>query len=472
MTSRCKNNPIHLYNSIHLSFITSSKQELVKVSIPVGFTEERTYAISVILGHFLGLEFEVLIDETINHYKFDCCTGQIKMTDAFFGMFDTDYLSKENIPQSSYSSQNQYSNRFEVLFGSEAISKTGNHITCETDLVASTFFMLSRWEEYCIPKKDEHGRTVERELFSVKHNLHHRPLVNEWVELLWNMLQEAGCSQNRKQYKFDIRITHDVDHIARYDSLKKFIRALGGDLFLRKNPVLMLNTLKDFFAIRFGLKKDNYDTTDWLMDVSERYNTKSHFYFIPSAKGENDARYDISSPRIKEIITNIESRDHIVGIHPSYNTFKNPGQFKDEVERIQKVAKTIKEGRQHYLRFSNPETWNMWNDTQLTHDSTIGFALDIGFRAGVCYDYPVFDVIQRKQLNLIERPLIIMEGPLVNTFGGGESSMKAAQNVIDQCKKFNGEFVFLWHPENFNHTLWKPHVWLYESIIQYALNVK
>ena len=443
---------------------------MIQVSIPSGFEVERTYAVSVLLGHFLGLEHSIEVNENLDVYQFTTESGLLNIADAFFGIVESDYMNLQHIPSSSQTHTNAYSNQFEVIFGTDQVKKTASKkLHCETDIIASTFFMLSRWEECCIEQKDEHGRITEQEMFSVKHNLHHRPLVNEWIELLWNLLQEAGCTQNRKEAKFHIRITHDVDHIARYDSLKKFIRALGGDLFLRMNPLLMINTLKDFFAIRLGLKKDNYDTTDWLMDVSERYNTKSHFYFIPSVNGENDTRYDISSPRIKEIITKIESRGHILGIHPSYNTFKNPDQFKEEVGRIRTAAKTITEGRQHYLRFSNPETWNMWNDAQLTHDSTIGFALDIGFRAGVCYDYPVFDVIQRKQLNLIERPLIIMEGPLVNTFGGGESSMKAAQNVIDQCKKFNGEFVFLWHPENFNHALWKPNEWLYEAIIKYAV---
>ena len=38
-------------------------------------------------------------------------------------------------------------------------------------------------------------------------------------------------------------------------------------------------------------------------------------------------------------------------------------------------------------------------------DSTLSYADKEGFRCGVCYDFPVFDFLERRQLKLREFPL-------------------------------------------------------------------
>lgn len=442
---------------------------MINVTIPNNFLPERKYSVSVILEHFLGLNIQVSVDDNSEDYLLEFSGSRIVIKDGFFTKIEGDYIRAENIPNKTVTAQNEYTDGCEVIFGQDGIELiTPSEIECQIDVFASTFFMLSRWEERCIQSKDQHGRTVESEMFAVRNSLHHRPIVNEWVELLWSMLKGLGYDQARKQHDFNIHITHDVDEVARYDSPKKLIKAIGGDLILRKNPLLILETLSQYLLINLGLRKDNYDTTDWLMDISEEYDTLSHFFFIPSIPQEFDWRYDIRSEKVSKIIANIQQRGHIVGMHPSYNTFLNASQFETELNRLKTVANNVIEGRQHYLRFSNPETWDMWNDNGLEIDSTVGFALDVGFRAGVCLDYPVFNIIKRKQLKLIERPLTVMEGPLVNTYTSNVKSLQIAKKLVDQCKKYNGDFVFLWHPENFNHRLWKSRTPLYRQIIEYA----
>ena len=67
-------------------------------------------------------------------------------------------------------------------------------------------------------------------------------------------------------------------------------------------------------------------------------------------------------------------------------------------------------GRQHYLRWENPETWRACEDAGLAHDSTLGFSAGSGFRTGACVDHPVFDLRARRALRLRERPLVVMDG--------------------------------------------------------------
>src|SRR5262249_36524368 len=103
-------------------------------------------------------------------------------------------------------------------------------------------------------------------------------------------------------------------------------------------------------------------------------------------------------------------------------------------------------GRQHYLRFAVPDTWRSWAAAGLAYDSTLGFSEAPGFRAGTCYAYPVFDLVERRPLGLVERPLIAMEASLLDHCGlEPEAAADEMRRLREVCRRFDGDFVFLWH---------------------------
>ena len=77
------------------------------------------------------------------------------------------------------------------------------------------------------------------------------------------------------------------------------------------------------------------------------------------------------------------------------------------------------------MRFNIPNTWNIWDRHNLKSDSSIGFYEHIGFRAGTCYEYPVYDVVNRKMLRLTERPLIVMDTALKRIADNGKEAIDA-----------------------------------------------
>ncbi len=149
------------------------------------------------------------------------------------------------------------------------------------------------------------------------------------------------------------------------------------------------------------------------MDKSEEVGLKSHFYFIPTFKGEEDFQYKITSPKALSIIDNITKRDHIVGIHGSCGACCDRDRYIKEKQRFDAVGVMVNEGRQHYLRFQNTDTWSIQAAVGVQIDSTIGFYDHIGFRSGTCYQYTLFDVIKIEEMTIKESPLIVMEGVLV-----------------------------------------------------------
>ena len=125
-------------------------------------------------------------------------------------------------------------------------------------------------------------------------------------------------------------------------------------------------------------------------------------------------------------------------------------------------------GRQHYLRFAIPNTWQVWEDNGMEWDSTLSYADKEGFRCGVCYEYSVFNILSRKKLKLKEKPLIVMEGSFVTyqpDVEVKEMEVKIAK-LIQTVKKYNGEFVFLWHNSCFPNQSYSN---IYEKIVNGVL---
>ena len=140
-------------------------------------------------------------------------------------------------------------------------------------------------------------------------------------------------------------------------------------------------------------------------------------------------------------------RGHEIGLHPSYNAFNDPRKIDRERIALEKTAgSTVSLSRQHYLRFAVPDTWKHLHNAYLKEDSTLGYAAEPGFRCGTSKPFPVFDIHQRKQLPLSERPLLIMDVSLkLYKKFSVEESIQYCQLIIDQVKKHNGELVILWH---------------------------
>ena len=171
---------------------------------------------------------------------------------------------------------------------------------------------------------------------------------------------------------------------------------------------------------------------------------------------------------IDNLIRKIKSRGHHIGIHPTYGAYNNFEQFKNEKKELERNLNTsIAFGREHYLRFEVPTTWQIWEDNNMKWDSTLSYADKEGFRCGVCYEYSVFNILTREKLKLKEKPLIVMEGSFATyqPHIKPKDMEKKIKRLISEVKKYNGEFVFLWHNSSFNTSLWKRYNDVYKNIV-------
>lgn len=405
---------------------------------------ERKYVADIIFNEFLGLEYELEIGS--ENYEISLENGsQIIFEDSFFNLYpqDGEYLELDNIP-----TQTQYvSNRFlvqddiPVIFGNSKLEHNNATITCGIDIFASSFFMLSRWEEYVNKKRDSHNRFPARESLAFKCGFLGRPIVNEYVELLKAMMIQLDSKLvfNTKSRLF---ITHDVDRLYMWKNWKHISRRALGDVLKRRDLRLAVSRFVNYFKIRVRKMKDPFDTFDWMMSQNEKTNSKSYFYFMSGGTSKYDNRYKINEPRCLELIDQIKERGHVIGFHPSYDSYNDTEQFRKEKDALEKVTKSkVTEGRQHYLRFEVPTTWQIWEDNGMKIDSTCGYADKEGFRCGTGNEFSVFNILSREKLFLKERPLILMEGTIF-----GYQDINEEENIknIISWNKIT-DIVVLWH---------------------------
>ena len=430
---------------------------MIEINIPNKYLPEKKYIIGIIFGEFLGLKYKIEI-KNIKDYEIIFNNKRLIIKDSFFYNFEDGlgYLDKKNIPEKIKFLKNNFIIEKDILviYGDDEFRIKEDAIICGIDIFASSFFMLTRWEEYVNKIRDIHDRFPGTASLAYKNDFLNRPIVNEYVEMLWNILKYLGCNQKRKEKKFKLVLTHDVDNLYKWKSWKQIFRITGGDVLKRRNLNLALSRIRKYEKIRQGKIKDPYDTFDHLMDKSESIGIKSRFYFMSVGITKYDNNYKIDEKKCIELIKEIRKRGHIIGFHGSYASYNNPQQWGKEKELMERVCQSgVNEGRQHFLRFEVPTTWQIWEDNNMQIDSTCGYADREGFRCGTGDEFSVFNILSRKKLILKERPLIIMEGTLQNSNYRGLSSndfLKVLSYYIKITKGYNSKITLLWHNSSFD----------------------
>lgn len=344
------------------------------------------------------------------------------------------------------------------LENGDYFSETPGVMRFGLDLFGSAFFLLTRYEEVALGVRDEHERFPAAASFAWRAGLLDRPVVNEYLELLWSVLRWLAPNLQRLERHYRCLPTHDVDWLRTTDlaGWGRVLRAALGDGVKRRDAGLAIRRVRAYQQHRSGQTdpaNDPYDTFDFLMSESEKRNLRSAFYFIAGhTGGDIDGVYEMDDVRVRRLLKSAHERGHEIGLHPSYHTFRDPAQIQQEFERLRLAceAEGIRQerwgGRQHYLRWENPTTWRHWETAVLHYDSTLGYAEEVGFRCGTCYEYPVYDLLARRPLALRERPLIVMEVALFDRLKLSEAqAMERIAGLVQACKRYRGDFVCLWH---------------------------
>jgi hypothetical protein len=436
---------------------------MLNIIIPDNNLPEREYIIEVLLSEFLGLKYNLTVNNTNKNYTILFNDSELVIRDSFFNLYpgNLSYLAIDALPKKIVFVKNKFSieNNIPIIYGSDEFSIARNKIICGIDIFSSSFFMLTRWEEYVNKVRDEHNRFPGRESIAQKNGFLQRPVVNEYAEMLWVLLQTIGYKDERKKKSFELVLTHDIDHM---DYPSTFWIILGDILKRRK-----LRLAWDHLTYYLKTLSNPYDTFDFIMTSSENLGLKSHFFFMASdSKQPPDLIFYLNSKRFKSKVEEIKRRGHIIGFHPGYYTYDNMKRWSYEKKLLEEaVQDKIIEGRQHYLRFDIPDTLRIWDKNNMEIDSTLGYAENEGFRCGTGDIFIVYDFLERSKLHLKERPLIIMDGTMRQY--SQEQALTTIQSYISLGRRYNSKITLLFHNSTFYGERWEGYNSLYKKILDF-----
>lgn len=443
---------------------------MLLVRHPDSYAAERTYVFGVVLGEFLGLGWRAASAD-LDHVEITAPedgTARLIVADDLFATPEQSWLTGSSLPSRPLErwqvqpelSVGLVSSEVPVLYGQKLgrggyMEERDSDLAIGADLFGSIFFQLTRYEEVATDARDEHDRFPAEASLASREGFLERPLVNEYVEILRGALARLWPRLETRRPQFQERLSHDVDWpVHPRLSFPAALKAIAGDLIRRGDRSLAAARVQARRAQRRRApQEDPFNTFGFIMDTSERAGLKSAFYFMA---GQTDPRFDGTytpdEPWIQELLRTISDRGHEIGLHPSYGTFRDPSAIRAERDALSRsleragLTEIPLGGRQHFLRWENPVTWRGWEEAGLAYDSSLGYSRAAGFRCGVCYEYPVFDLLARSPLRLRERPLIVMEAAVLDTPPREHAQpLDVINQLRERCRLYGGEFTLLWH---------------------------
>ena len=318
-----------------------------------------------------------------------------------------------------------------------------DRIRCKTDLPLIALAVLCRWEEVQSSQRDRQGRFPAVASVAFQEGFLHRPIVDEYGLALEQALKVLSPGWTPSRREPCLKLSHDIDSTG---IPFQFRTAIGATL-RRRRP---LETFLWFLSLVPSVDPPPLRTVDRIVQLSLERGLDSALYWMNAKPSPYDLGYSLLEPRVQKRIERFRERDLEMGIHPSYFSFGDPLMLRNEVNEWRSVigGKPIG-GRQHYLRWL-PTTWNDWENAGLSYDSSVGYADRIGFRAGTCIPYRPWSVADDRPLNLLEIPLLVMDGTLVAAEFmclKKEEALVQVRDLAERCQMVGGVFTFLCHTD-------------------------
>ena len=312
------------------------------------------------------------------------------------------------------------------------------------DIFSAAFYLLSRYEEYLPHEKDEYGRFSHTGSLAWRERFLDSPLVNYWLLDLRDALARRYPDLSFRYPAFKFIPTYDIDSAYSY-RYKGWWRNLGGAL--RSVVKGQWEAMAERISVLEGRRPDPFDAYEW-MDALHLYcRLKPYYFFLVAARPKGvDKNLPLSSPDFQELIQ-YHAAGYRLGIHPSWQSGDNAALLREETEWLEVISgKPITRSRQHYIRFTLPQTYRVLLKNRIDQDFSMGYGTTNGFRASVAASYFWYDLEREEATSLRIFPFCFMDA---NSYYEQKytpaSAMGELMHYYRQVKKVNGLMITIWH---------------------------
>jgi peptidoglycan/xylan/chitin deacetylase (PgdA/CDA1 family) len=325
------------------------------------------------------------------------------------------------------------------------------------DLLKSSFYLLSGFQEKGNTTSDLMGRFEYETSVQAKLNIVHKPIVNYYFEEImagikeYCILRDIEFTRKHIFSRFAFFLTHDIDRV-KYYNLNTFLyttKLLFGLSKTNKNKKFLVVEL---FRIGFNIinvfaRKDPWWNFKYLSDKEKKLGLHSTWFFLPKDQKHVDSYYAFTDLKIRKLMKFLKEEGHETGLHGTVRSHYSYDALDLIKHQFYSATGQIRTGiRQHNLMWKHPDTAINQEKAGIVYDSTLGYAAHEGFRNSYCHPFRLWDFKNNKMLSYWEIPLTVMDATLFHYRKlSTEDAMVAVLVLIKEIKRFNGVFTLLWH---------------------------
>lgn len=428
-------------------------------------TNRLGYTLNVLLKHILRVDFSITTsgDDFLGYTGERLCYGQKRLGDSLFIkacdlLMQTSIVEQEPRP---FCQEGQW--RLFPVYGRD--------LDFDFDLLAATFFMVSRYEEYLPYRKDEHGRFTPQDSVAGQAGFMHLPVVDQWACMLRDAIaaRYPGCTMPRRTYEFVQTVDIDAAWCYLHKGLFRTVTGTLRDAFWRRDWAEVCRR----YRVLFGREADPFDTFDYIIGLGGRQHSSNLLFFSLMADYDQyDKPASYLNAHHRELLQHVDDHAHM-GIHPGYFAQDNQHTLDEEIRRLQDILhRPIVRARYHFLRLRLPESYRMLIHAGIQHDYTMGYAEAVGFRAGISAPYPFYDLERDLETPLTVHPFCVMDTTLQKYMKlSHEEAVEQYRDLIGEVRRVGGTFCCIIHNQNLCELFgWQGWRGVYEQMLNMAKN--
>ena len=366
-----------------------------------------------------------------------------------------------------------------LLFGEprEEWSADGSQLIIHADLLASTYFLISRYEEmYRRSERDSYGRFPGKSSLPYRAGFLHRPIIDEYGEALRQILLETGIAERhnlrleeRPQTFSRVNLTHDLSRPYNYRGWRSFLRAW---LKQKKSPLeaarfsFSADVEDDYFTFPKFLKWDRNTCDSLGRDRSDIF----LFIRMPSRHPLDKPYYSLHSLYLRRILSIAAKHKVLLALQCSYAAGHQSELISKERHQFEKAFRQRPRGLRHNkLTSCEPEDLLQAYVSGFRNDYSMGYADVVGFRLGTCRPVKFINPNTRLLTELILHPLVLRDLTMSDQRYMAleqDEAERIAHDLIRTTARYNGELTLLWHNDLLSQ---KTHPWhsvLYRSMLR------
>jgi hypothetical protein len=391
------------------------------------------YIAGLILGDILGLSWEITTDKRklgkhpVINYSSENVNGAFKISPDPL-LFEKG-IEARNIITDTWK-------------GMPVFFLTSGDSDFPFDIFAASFYLVTRYEEYCEFQPDEYGRFRATSSFAFKNGFLGVPVVDMWVKEMSKALLKRFQNLAFKRNEYKALLTIDSDEPYAYIG-RSLLDSLGGLFHDLKSST---GQVGNRYRIMTKGEKDPYDVYDYILQQIQKYNSDARFFFPVGDHSKYDKNPSWKNVEYRNLINGIADK-HNTGLHPSFYASGNSAIMNSEIARMKTILKKeIVSSRFHYIRLFMPRSYQDIADAGIREDFSMGYPDEPGFRAGISRPFYFFNVSEDKQTSLKIIPFQVMDVTLQSYKNlDPAASKEIILKLINETRKSGGLFVSVWH---------------------------